>query len=145
MFKIPLFSGKSLGFDRDMVTFSVKCGSLPNLFCKGIVDTGCPFTIISESSIKRTGISYCSKPSKYNVQLGNINMDLIELGVCEINFRDKNGDIKKFEQEIYVGIPKVKGYLAQELPSFIGKDFLNNHSISIINKKEGDNYLLGDD
>ncbi len=71
-------------------------------------------------------------------------MDLIELGSCEINFRDENGDVKKFEQEIYVGIPKVRGYLAQELPSFIGKDFLNNHSISIINKKDRDNYLLVD-
>jgi len=72
-------------------------------------------------------------------------MDLIELGICEINFRDENGEIKSFEQEIYVGIPRVKGYLAQELPSFIGKDFLNNHSISIINKKGGNNYLLGED
>ena len=145
MFKIPLFSGKSLGFERDMVAFSVKYENLPNFFCKGIVDTGCPFTIISESSIKRTRIPYNCKPSKYNVQHGNINMDLIELGICEINFRDENGDVKKFEQEIYVGIPKVKGYLAQELPSFIGKDFLNNHSLSIINKKEGDNYLMGGD
>ncbi|MAG40061.1 hypothetical protein CMI41_03775 [Candidatus Pacearchaeota archaeon] len=145
MFKIPLFSGKSLGFDRDMVTFSVKYGSLSSFFCKAIVDTGCPFTIISESSIKRTRIPYSSKPSKYNVQIGNISMDLIELGVCEINFRDENGNTKTFEQEIYVGIPRVKGYLAQELPSFIGKDFLNNHSISIINKKEGDNYLLVED
>jgi len=145
MFKIPLFSGKSLGFERDMVTFSVKYGNLPNFFCKGIVDTGCPFTIISESSIKRTRIHYSSKPSKYNVQLGSINMDLIELGICEINFRDENGEIKKFEQEIYVGIPKVKGYLAQELPSLIGKDFLNNHSLSIINKKGGESCLVGED
>ena len=145
MFKIPLFSGKSLGFERDMVTFSVKYGNFPNLFCKGIVDTGCPFTIISESSIKRTRIPYNSKPSKYNVQLGNINMELRELGICEINFRDEKGDINKFEQDVYVGIPLVKGYLAQELPSFIGKDFLNNHSLSIINKKEEDNYLMGED
>jgi len=72
-------------------------------------------------------------------------MDLIELGVCELIFRDENEGIRRFQQEIYVGIPKVKGYLAQELPSFIGKDFLNNHSISIINKKEEDNYLLVDD
>jgi len=39
------------------------------------------------------------------------------------------------EQEIYVGIPKLKSYLAQELQSFIGKDFLNNYSISILIKK----------
>ena len=72
-------------------------------------------------------------------------MELRELGICELNFRDEKGDIKKFEQEVYVGIPLVKGYLAQELPSFIGKDFLNNHSLSIINKKEEDNYLMGED
>jgi len=58
MFKIPLFTGKSLGFDRDMVTFSIKYGNLPNFFCKAIIDTGCPFTIVSESSIKRTRIPY---------------------------------------------------------------------------------------
>ena len=119
MFKIPLFSGKSLGFIRDMVTFSVKYGNLPNFFCKAIVDTGCPFTIISESSIKRTRIPYNTKPSKYNVELGSINLELKELGICELYFRDENGEIRKFEQEIYIGIPLVKGYLAQELPSFI--------------------------
>ena len=55
------------------------------------------------------------------------------------------GILKNLNKKFYVGIPRVKGYLAQELPSFIGKDFLNNHSISIINKKEEDNYLLVDD
>ena len=144
MFKIPLFTAKSLGFDRDMAAFSVKYGNLPNFLCKAVVDTGCPFTIISEVSIKRTRIPYNAKPSKYHVQLGNINMELKELGVCELNFRDENGDIRIFDQEVYVGIPVVKGYLAQELPSFIGKDFLNSHSLSIINKKEENSYLLSD-
>jgi len=72
-------------------------------------------------------------------------MDLRELGVCELNLRDENNTIKNFEQEVFVGIPLTKGYMAQELPSFIGKDFLNNHSVSIINKKEGNNHLLVDD
>lgn len=145
MSKILLFRGNSLGFDRDMVTFSVKYGDLPNFFCKGIVDTGCPYTIINENTIKKTRISYCSRPTKCDVQLGNIAMELRELGICELSFRDENGNIKNFEQVIYIGIPKVKGYLSQELPSFIGKDFLNNHSLSIVNKKDGANYLLVDD
>lgn len=143
--KILLFKGKSLGFDRDMVTFSVRYGNLPNFFCKAIVDTGCPYTIISENTIKKTRISYCSKSIKCDVQLGNIAMELRELGICELSFRDEDGNIHKFQQEVYIGIPTVKCYLAQELPSFIGKDLLNNHSFSIINKKEGTNYLLVDD
>ncbi len=142
MIKIPLFNSKSLGFDRDMVVFSVKYSSLPEFFAKAIIDTGCPFTIISENVIKRTRISYSSKETKYVVQLGNISLELKELGLCDLNFKDENSNPVKFQQDIYIGIPVIKGFLAQELPSFIGKDFLNNNSLSIINRKEGNNYLL---
>lgn len=131
---------------NEVSRLSIKYGNLPNFFCKAIVDTGCPFTIISESSIKKTRIPYNSKKSfKYNVQIGNISMELKELGMCEINFRDDENKTKAFEQELYVGIPLTRGYLSQELPSFIGKDCLDKHSISIINKKDGKNYLLVDD
>ena len=37
--KLPLFTAEALGFTRDMITFSVKYGSLPPLFSKAIVDT----------------------------------------------------------------------------------------------------------
>lgn len=143
MNKIPLFIGKSLGFDRDMIVFSVKYGNLPNFFTKAILDTGCPFTIISESTIKKTRIPYSDKPTKFNVQLGTIPLDLKELGGCEISLRDEKNESLKFKQELFVGIPSVRGYISQELPSLVGKDFLNKHSLSIINKKEG-NYLLLD-
>ena len=51
--KIPLIKASSLGFERDMITFAVKYGSLPNFYASAIVDTGCPFCVISESTIKR--------------------------------------------------------------------------------------------
>ena len=144
MGKIPLFVGKSLGFDRDMVAFSVRYGSLPNFFARGMVDTGCPFVVISESTIKKTRINYCDKPIKYNVQVGQILLELRELGECEICFRDENNNPIKFKHNIFVGTPTVRGFLSQEIPSFIGKDFLNKYSLSIINKKEG-NYLSFED
>lgn len=142
MIKIPLFNSKSLGFDRDMVVFSINYGSLPPFFAKAIIDTGCPFTIISESTIKKTRIPYSTKETKYIVQLGNISLELKELGLCDLIFKDENNNPVKFKQEVFIGIPNMKGYLAQELPSFLGKDFLNNNSLSIINRKEGNNYLM---
>ena len=145
MTKIPLFMGKSLGFDRYMVSMSVKYCNLPCFFTKAIVDTGCPYTIISESTLKKTRIPYNDKLFKCQVQLGNIPLELKELGICELQFRDENGNIIKFKQEIYVGIPIMKGYLAQELPSFIGKDLMDTNFISVINKKDGSSHLYLDD
>ena len=141
--KIPLFKGKSLGFERDMVTFSVR-GKNIFLLSRGIVDTGCPFTILSESSLKRTRINYYNKETKYVVFIGTIPLQLKELGECELTFKDEHGNPIKFKQNIHAGIPNIKGYLAEGLPSFIGKDFLNNHTLNIHNKKEG-SFILKED
>lgn len=45
--KIPLLNGKSLGFDRTMLNFSLKYKSLPPYPFTAIVDTGCPFSFLS--------------------------------------------------------------------------------------------------
>jgi|SRR3989344_495384 len=146
MVKIPLFKGNRLGFERSLVTLSIKYGNLPSFFAEALVDTGCPFTVISESKMKKTRIPYSDKPTSYsNVQVGNIIMELKDLGVCEISFRDENNKIVKINQQIFVGVPITKGYLSQELPSFLGQDILKNHHISIMNNKSGSDFLFIED
>jgi len=75
--KIPLIKGTSLGYERDMITFSVKYGSLPNFYATAILDTGCPFCVISESTIQKTRIPYKEKPIHHKqVWLGGILFEL---------------------------------------------------------------------
>lgn len=145
MIKIPLFRGKSLGFERDMVAFSLKYGSLPRVILIAIVDTGCPYVIISENIIKKTRIPYTSKPSEEKpVQLGPILLELRNLGVCELFFKDdKEEVIEPFQQEVFVGIPILKKnqIICMELLSFIGKSFFDKHCSSIVKKKDGSSYM----
>ena len=141
--KIPLFRAKSLGFERDMITFFVQYKNF-RVITTAVVDTGCPFTILSENSLKRSRIPYHSQKVVDPVLIGNIQLQLRDLGVCKLIFKEESGQTIEFDQDVYAGIPIVKGYLAQELPSFIGKNFLNNHSLSIVNRKDG-SYLLKDD
>lgn len=104
--KIPLIKANSLGFERDMITFAVKYGSLPNFYASAIVDTGCPFCIISESAIKKTRIGYKDKPTHHRqVWLGGILFELRELGECELFFRDYENKQISFKHGLYVGVP----------------------------------------
>lgn len=143
--KIPLIKGKSLGYERDMVTFSVKYGSLPNFYASAIVDTGCPFCVISESVIKKTRVSYKDKPVHHKqVWLGGMLFELKELGECGLFFRDHEKNLVQFKQNLYVGVPHGlrKGEIfLQQLPCFIGKDFLDKNFLSIIKSRDGNSYL----
>lgn len=142
--RIPLFKAKALGFERDMVTFSVKGKSIPFLIATAVIDTGCPYTILSESALKRTTRSYNNRETECVVNIGPIPVELKKLDVCQLSFNDDAKNPVFFEQNVYVGLPKIKGYLAQELPSFIGKDFLDGHLLSIVNRKEG-SFILKDE
>ena len=143
--KIPLLKAVSLGYERDMITFSIKYGSLPNFYANAILDTGCPFCLISERTIQKTRISYKDKPVHHRqVWLGGILFELRCLGECEIFFRDNENKSIPFKQEIYVGIPislKKGTILSQQIPCFIGKDFLDKNFLSIIRSKDGKTYL----
>ena len=133
--KIALFKAKSLGFERDMVSFSLKYKNFPALLVKAIVDTGCPFTVLSQSALSRTRIP----PGELYqvVDLGPIRLELRKLGVCELTFRSEDAKPISFKHEVYYGMPRTKERLAQELPSFVGKDFIDNHYISIQKTKQG--------
>jgi len=147
--KIPMIKATSLGYERDMVSFSVKYGTLPNFYATAIVDTGCPFCVISESTIQKTRISYSDKPVHHKqVWLGGILFELKALGKCRLFFRDIDNKSVQFQQELYVGVPvslKQNQILVQQLPCFIGKDFLDNNFLSIIKCRDGKSYLQSAD
>lgn len=143
--RIPLFKAKSLGFERDMASFSIKYGTLPNFTASAIVDTGCPYIIISESQIKKTRIPYKDKPSLAKpLSLGKIALELKDLGICEIFFRDEDNKTIAYKESIYVGIPinlSQGDILIQQLPSFIGKEFLDKNYLSVIKARDNKTYL----
>jgi len=143
--KIPLIKANSLGYERDMVTFSVKYGSLPNFYASAIVDTGCPFCIISESVLNKTRISYIDKPVHHKqTWLGGILFELKDLGECKLFFRDHENKSVSFQHPLYGGVPislKPGQFFLQQLPCFIGKDFLDRNFLSIIKSRDGSSYL----
>lgn len=143
--RIPLIKAKSLGFERDMITFAVKYGSLLPFNASAIVDTGCPFCVITENTIQKTRIPYKDKPVHHKqVWLGGILFELKELGECELFFRDCEKKVISFKQLLFVGIPiglKSGQVLVNQLPCFIGKDFLDKFFLSIIKARDGMTYL----
>jgi len=143
--KIPLLKASSLGYERDMITFSIQYGSLPLFYASAIIDTGCPFCVVSESVIQKTRIPYKSKQVHHKqVWLGGILFELRALGECELFLKDNENKPVKFQQEVYVGIPlslKKGTILSQQLPCFIGKDFLDKNFLSIIRSRDGNTYL----
>jgi len=149
MIRIPLIKAISLGYERDMVSFSVKYSSLPNFYATAIVDTGCPFCVISESVIKKTRIPYKEKVVHHKqVWLGGILFELRDLGECELFLKDCENESVVFKQQIYVGVPislKHNQILTQQIPCFIGKDFLDKNFLSIIKSRDGSSYLQSPD
>src|SRR3989338_2751292 len=106
--KLPLFTAEALGFTRDMITFSVKYGSLPPLFSKAIVDTGCPVTFLPEWTLQRTRIPY-TKLKLWSggavFALGLLKLKMRELGKCKLVFKDESGNPVEIEHEVFVGVP----------------------------------------
>lgn len=143
--RIPLIKANSLGFERDMITFAVKYRSLLPFNASAIVDTGCPFCVITENTIQKTRIPYKDKPVYHKqVWLGGILFELKELGECELFFRDYEKKVISFKQLLFVGIPnslKPGQVLTNQLPCFIGKDLLDKYFLSIIKTRDGMTYL----
>ena len=139
-FKIPLFKAITFGYERDMISFSLRHGTLPPLYTTAILDTGCPYFIISENAIKRTRISYGEEPAfEKPVNLGGMFFHLYSLGECNLCFRDIEKKDTNFKHIVYVGVPMINKneILNKQMPSFVGKDFLDKNFISIIKTKSG--------
>lgn len=139
--KVKLKEGKELGFERPIVSFVFKHPRFPMQFDRAIVDTGCPFVIIPESTLKLRRIPFNSCP-KYDkiVQIGNIPFELRDMGECSIKFIDVDGIAHEFKHTVYAGIPQIP--IMQKLPSFIGLDFLRKFKLSLCPKDDG-MYLEG--
>lgn len=143
--KILLIKANSLGYERDMITFSVKYGTLPDFYANAVVDTGYPFCVISENTIKKTRIPYADKPVHHRqVWLGGVLFELRDLGECILSFNDCSHKPVQFKQQLFVGIPtslKPGQVFVQQLPCFIGKDFLDKNFLSIIKSRDGNSYI----
>lgn len=143
--RIPLFKAKKLGYERDMISLKIKYGTLPDLNITAIVDTGCPFIIISKNDIEKTRIPYNSKPSlEKPVSLGNLLLELKNLGECEVFLRDETGHLISYKEKIYVGVPiglKPGQMLGQQLPSMVGKEFLDKNFLSVMKNRDGTSHL----
>ena len=138
--KVKLREAKALGFNRRMVSFGIKHGNFPMIFDNAIVDTGCPFLIISEDMAKTRRIPY----KKYNkldidggkpLNIGGILLELRCLGECDITLKTVDDQIVNLKHQAYVGVPLVP--ILQKLPSFLGDNFLRTHSLSICYEADG--------
>lgn len=129
--KVPLHDGKSLGFDRTMLTFSLRYKSFPPYPFSAILDTGCPFTFLSKDSLVGKRI-----PPGFR----EIDKSPVSLGNCKIFLKDINNELIEFEHFVYIGIPLIRGIMISKIPCFIGNDFIKKHGLSIINEK-GKSYL----
>lgn len=139
--EIPLTEGRTLGFERDMISFSVKYGSLNPMPFLAIVDTGCPFTFLSSDSfLGKRAPPMGNVIEKSPISLGPILLEMKDLGKCKLFFRDVNNNLKEFEHRLLLGTPINKGIILAKIPCFLGKDFLDENKISIINK-DGKKFL----
>lgn len=128
-----------------MVFSQVKISNSHSLYIKSIIDTGCPFTFISESDLKKTRIPFTNYKIVNTVQLGQFAINIINLSenTCFI-FRDVNNKLVKVKHKIYGGIlANNRSYNPSFiLPNIIGLDFLKEKKV---NMRFGQNYLTIDD
>ena len=125
-----------MGGGRYMVPASI-IGRNFRLFTNFVIDTGSPWSILMEHDLKaKTRIPYASYPKVNRVNL-IIPIDLMKLGKCKIVFRDRDGQPVEFDQELYGGMLVNRQIeLIQTIPSFLGKDFLDEHNLFV--GKRGD-------
>lgn len=139
--KIPLSKGKLLGAERDIANLTV-IGKNLHLTTTSIVDNGSPFTIIMESDLKRTRIPYTSLPKTQTVYLGPVKLFLVDLGDCDLVFRDFDNNVIKLKNRVYGGIlTKRNIQLIQAFPSILGRDFLVKYNFNIRRDEEGNPFL----
>ena len=131
--KIPIVYGNSLGAPRHMATHSV-VSDIFHLQSRSIIDTGCPFTIITEPNLMRTRVPISRLDYTSSAWLGNMKLKLASLGICKLNFIDTENKLVSFEQEVYAGKAELPdgNQLINAFPNFIGLDFLRKHRLAVI-------------
>ena len=124
--KIPAFTQKWAKAERISVSFiakPVKYGG--TVFIKSIVDSGCPWTFISENDVERCrNISHRTFEFFEKVNLGGLPIELFDLGDVIFVFRDSENQRFEVVSRCFIGKLSQKGKLTVGLPSVIGMDFL---------------------
>jgi len=125
-----------LGGPRAAINSLINFGGI-SLTTTFLVDTGSPFTIISENDLKKTRLAY-TKCEHYQRIIIGTPMDLKKLGEAQIIFKDETGNSVPFSHPVYVGIIVNRNQeLIKRLSlSFLGKDFLDKYNLCITKKDE---------
>jgi len=142
MVKIPLFSMKFLGDERDCITVNIK-GRNFSLTTVAVVDNGSPITLITENDLKRTRLPLRALPIVGKAAYGSMSVKLIDLEECDLTFRDVENEPVTFKFRVYGGLfesmPK-NAYLIHLIPTIIGRDFLKRFNFSL-KREEGRAFL----
>jgi hypothetical protein len=126
--KIPAFLQKWAKAERISVTFSAKPLKYGGyVYVKAIVDSGCPWTFISENDAERCR-SISSRTLNFfeRVNLGGVNVDLFDLGEVVFTLRDSENKTVDIKSRCFVGRLGQRVGMAVGLPSVIGMDFLKD-------------------
>lgn len=138
--KVPILEKEWLGAIREIVRVKI-IGKNINLETDAMIDTGSPDTFLSFTDLAfKTRIPYTSYKKEKLVGIGTTKMNMINLGLCKIIFHDIDNKPVSIDHNLLAGIPTSKGggYI---IPTILGKDFLDNHSLNIIGKT-GKKYLI---
>lgn len=95
-----------------------------------------------ENDLKRTRIPYTQLPKIQKVSLGPIDLFLIDLGDCDLIFRDIDNNPITLKHKTYGGILAQRNIqLIQILPSILGRDFLVKYNFDIKRDEYGNPFL----
>jgi hypothetical protein len=145
--KIPLIEAEVSGSLRDIVVFTVKCGTI-SFFTKAIIDNGCPNVLIDQLDLARTRIPYKARFKQVEglpLGLGTHLFDRLDMGICELIFKDIEGKVHTFKHQTYAMICQDEKVLSVG-SSLIGRDFLGTFNLGLSRKdKDGKRFLEGDD
>jgi len=137
--KVPILEKEWLGAVREIVSVSIK-GHNINFKTDAMIDSGSPKTFISTIDLRtKTRIPFSSYKKEALVKIGGAKMYMIDLGQCELTFYDIDNKPISITHHLFGGIATTQdGY---SIPTIIGKDFLDEHSLNIIGKT-GKKYLV---
>ena len=129
------------GGRRSFINFSLILPS-SRLTTNALIDTGSPYTVITEPTLKRTRIPYTKYDYFGTIVIGKIILNLVELGKGTIVFKDEKNILHPFEHDIYGGIFVDRNVeIIGTFPNIFGEDFRDKNEISIV-KEQGKDYFM---
>ncbi len=118
----------------------IECTRLrvPRTIIEFVVDTGSSSSYLSEKEIKRLQIPIKEKPSKGEVDFGGSRFKQVSLPKFKMYLLKENKQNKEhFDLDLYLSALKTtkvspkKVHVAEELPSILGLDFLQEQKFSL--------------